>query len=237
MKAIHKLLIGLGLALILCTPTQVKADDETYNNHEGCTYANISDLKKRIMQVKLSYEYDKTTLMTITLSNLQADFYAVDEATAESEEEKTYFQYNAAAATPGIVSVSDYYDNQTVTFNFYASTTSVCAGEKIGTNSIRLPRYNPYYGHAVCEGINPKDFELCSKWYPTKMSEATFVYKVNQYKAELEKAKKPVVEEKEETTLIDILIGIYPYILIGIFTICVGLIAFLAWRAKKNKVV
>ncbi len=231
MKNIVSLIIGIAIILVL--PLKIYALDDTYNGHEGCTYSDINALKNKVSLVKILYDYDETTLMEITLTNLQPDFYAMDFAN------KVEFQYDISSENPGIASSKEYFDNQVIKINFIAAESSVCSGEEILISNIKLPRYNTYYGNELCDGIDPDKLPICSKWYPTPVEEYKFIEIVTNYKESLKETSKEIVDkvENNENDIISTILNNYMYILYGIFGISFILIIVFKIREKKKSVI
>ena len=226
----NKILYSFIIALMICMPLKANALVDKYNNHEGCSYATMSELKEMASLVNFSYAYDNVSLMTITASNLQAGFYIKDEY-------NFVYAYDTNRQFPGLASISKYYDNQSVDIKFYASSASTCSGELILSKSIKLPRHNQYYGNVLCDGINADKFPLCSKWYPTYVSEYDFKVKVEEYKKSLTtENEKPIVEEKNTFSIIEWLTNNYHFILYGVIGITAILIIILSIRERRRSV-
>lgn len=230
MNNVYKWLMLLMLFGLFLMPNKVNAFDDTYKGHEGCTYNDIAALKEKVKEARVSYDYDAQSLMTVTIVNIQKDFNVVDD-------EEGSFKYDANREIPGVASVSGYFDGQAVTLTYVASEASACSGENILITTVKLPRYNPYFGNKACEGIDPDKFSLCSKWYPTEISETKFLAKVEAYKDSLkEAAEKAKKEVKTEKTIIDIILDNYYYVLIGIVGVTIITIIILTIRNKNKRV-
>lgn len=225
-----KLFFSIVFFSFLFIPLNVFAINDAYNNHLGCTYSDMSKLKTAAALVKFSYEYDAVSLMTVTASNLQEDFYITDY-------EEGIYRYDATRIMPGVASIGGYSDDQIIEVEFIASDSSVCANEKLLSQSIKLPRYNVYYGNKACEGVDPDKFSLCSKWYPTMINEYDFLVRVAKYKNAIREAAETTNPEVEkDDTILDLIIDNYYYILLSILGLTSILIIIFSRIENKRRV-
>lgn len=55
-------------------------------------------------------------------------------------------------------------------------------GTLISTIKVEVPRYNPFFGDPLCEGISGEDLDVCGEWYSGELDYETFKAKVEKYK-------------------------------------------------------
>ena len=171
MKRIKVILFVFSLLMLM--PNIVSA---------GCDQNEKSRLQTLASNLNFTYNYTEINQnntfnelkFSITIANIQSEFYIVDQTN------KKIFYYN----NKNEVVINNYNPGSTIEFIVYASSDS-CRGERIITNYVTLPPYNPFYKDSVCEGVT--DYKLCNRWSRVDLSYDEFVEKVKNYK---EKAKQ-----------------------------------------------
>lgn len=178
-----------------------------------CSYENLSYYKKIASNIQVSYDYeelDSGIVFTTTITNLQPNYYIVDNTTGNS------YHY-----TGQDIVISGYRSGQSIQYTVY-TTNANCEEEVLITIRLTMPTYNRYYKESVCEGVN--DYSLCNRWSSHGLDHSTFIKKVNQYKADLNKKESlPMVEEIPDNSIVQWilrLVGEYYYVfLLGIIII------------------
>ncbi len=188
----------------------------------NCNYTEKVRLQKMVGNVSFGYRYKESkysVVFEITVSNLTNEIYMVDRSTG-----KYYYSNNED------IILENYQNGETIRFDFYARNTD-CTSDKLFTNYVTLPTYNPYYSSNICKGI--EDFELCQKWLKHSMTYKEFLEGVTKYLNKNETIIKPVVSEDEFNwdAIIEFWANYYIYILLSIIIIG-GVILYL--HEKKS---
>lgn len=187
--------------VLFTIPLSVKAD---------CSYKDKVRLQKMAGNVSFGYRYNETkysVIFEITVSNLTNEIYMIDRSTGR------YYYANNEDFT-----LNNYQPGETIRFDFYARDAS-CTKEKLFTNYVTLPAYNPYYTSDVCKGI--EDFELCQKWLKHNMTYKEFYDGVTKY-LNVQEIKQEPVKSKEEFDwegVIEFWANYYLYILLTIIIV------------------
>ena len=200
MMRCYKLLILLAIILI-----PAKANALMCSNQDKVKF------QKMAKNITTTYDYieeNGTVAFTVTLSNVPNDF--VIQHLASDQEYRTE---NGEIVFNNMAAGTSY------RFDVYTSDEA-CFLERLYSIYVNLPSYNPYYNDPICEGI--ENYKFCNKWQQVNLTYDEFVKEVNRYKASL---KQP--EKKEEVKgffekIIDFCMK-YPYIVIPIFILLIGL--------------
>lgn len=176
-------LLFIIVAFTMFLPTNAKA---------SCSNAEKARLSSLIQNVSITYDYVETNgqvYFNIAITNLQPDFYIKDVV------KKQYHYYNGSNE----LILIGYSPNKNYRFDFYG--TGNC-NQKIGSNYITLPAFNPYYNDPICIGVS---HSICQKWVNITYDYNTFVQEVNKIKQANINTNEEIIEE--------IPLGIYDYIL------------------------
>lgn len=149
------------LLLILFIPFETKA---LY-----CSNAELANLKKIAANISYSYDYVETNnevKFSITLTNLNKDFYIIDKSNNK--------RYNK---TPE-VTINNYKSGQVVRYQVNSNTEN-CQEEILYTLVITLPTYNPFYKDRLCQSI--PNYKLCQKWSSHGLNYERFQKNVQSY--------------------------------------------------------
>lgn len=74
-----------------------------------------------------------------------------------------------------------FYSYMPGTYNFKIYSQE--CGTLISTIKVVVPRYNPFFGDPLCEGISGEDLDVCGEWYSGELDYETFKAKVEKYKS------------------------------------------------------
>lgn len=183
----------------------------------ACSYTDKVRLQKLAGNVSFGYRYNETkysVIFEITVSNLTNEIYMIDRSTG-----KYHYSNNQD------FKLENYQPGETIQFDFYARDAN-CTSEKLFTNYVTLPTYNPYYSSDICKGI--EDFELCQKWLKHSMTYKEFYEGVTKFLNRTEVKLEP--EEPEEDfnwdAIIEFWANYYIYILLTIIIVG-GIILYL----------
>lgn len=186
------------LVVLFAAPFHVKAD---------CSYNDRVRLQKLAGNVSFGYRYNETkysVIFEITVSNLTNEIYMIDRSTG-----RYHYSNNQD------FKLENYQPGETIQFDFYARNTG-CTSEKLFTNYVTLPTYNPYYSSDICKGI--EDFELCQKWLKHSMTYKEFYEGVTKFLNKTEIKPEPIEPEEEFNwdAIIEFWANYYIYILLTI---------------------
>lgn len=186
------------LVVLFAIPLIAKAD---------CSYNDKVRLQKLAGNVSFGYRYNETkysVIFEITVSNLTSEIYMVDRSTG-----RYHYSNNED------FKLENYQPGETIRFDFYARDAN-CTSEKLFTNYVTLPTYNPYYSSDICKGI--EDFEFCQKWLKHSMTYKEFYEGVTNYLNKAEVKPEPVESEEEFNwdAIIEFWAKYYIYILVTI---------------------
>ena len=186
------------LVVLFAIPFGAKAD---------CNYNDKVRLQKLAGNVSFGYRYNETkysVVFEITVSNLTNEIYMIDRSTGR------YYYSNNQDFT-----LENYQSGKTIQFDFYARNAS-CTDEKLFTNYVTLPTYNPYYSSDICKGI--ENFEFCQKWLKHSMTYKEFYDGVTKFLNKAEVKPEPIEPEEEFNwdAVIEFWTNYYIYILLTI---------------------
>ncbi|MCI9233258.1 MAG: hypothetical protein HFH08_01520 [Bacilli bacterium] len=189
------------LIVLFIAPITVKAE---------CNYKDRVRLQKLAGNVNFGYRYQETkysVTFEIIVSNLTNEIYMIDRSTGK------YHYSNNEDFT-----LTNYQSGDTIRFDFYAKDAS-CTDEKLFTNYVTLPTYNPYYSSDICKGI--ENFELCQKWLKHSMTYKEFYDGVTKYLNKQEIIPEPAKPEEEFNwdAIIEFWADYYLYILLTIIIV------------------
>lgn len=154
-----------------------------------CDNSEKSRLASLVSNVSITYDYveeNGQVSFFITFTNLQPDFYVKD------VNNRQIHYYNSQEMT-----LYGYKPNKSYRFDFYSTQ----CGERLKTQYITTPGYNPYYSDPICKGVTNS---ICQKWVKLNYDYNTFVQEVNKIK------QLSVKKEKKEE---EIPKGFYDYII------------------------
>lgn len=154
-----------------------------------CNNSEKARLSSLVSNVSITYDYveeNGQVSFYITFTNLQPEFYVKD------VNNKQVHYFNSQEMT-----LYGYKPNRTYRFDFYSTN----CGEKIKSQYITTPGYNPYYNDPVCIGVTDS---ICQKWVKLNYDYDTFVQEVNK----LKKGQIEIEQQQEEIPK-----GFYDYIL------------------------
>ena len=110
---------------------------------------------------------------------------------------------------------------------FYGGYGHVCVEQFIYDKKVKVPVYNKYYKMKECEKY--KEFPLCDKWYSGSIAnEEDFYGQLDEYKSKIEKGEIVVDEEKNNDSILPIVIAIGAVVL-------TGAVIFVITNNKKKK--
>ncbi|MFA5459611.1 MAG: hypothetical protein WC267_03510 [Bacilli bacterium] len=156
-----------------------------------CDSEELNKLKKLASFPEIKYQHIKNYVPTkeeeqagplnlknrfsITINNF-SDKFIVKEDYSDN-----VFQYNPTSVTPTVITKGGFVGGDTYVFNFFATTNDACHYQLLRHETVRLPKYNEYSEHELCQGI--EKYRLCDRWFPGDIvSEDYFIEKVNEYR-------------------------------------------------------
>lgn len=110
-------------------------------------------------EVELKYYY-----FDIEIINLTKDFYIIASNNINDEEFK--ITYSDASEGKYVKSHKDLNEIITFTFKIYKSSETNCKDELIKELYLTLPRFNSFFAHYACEGV--EDLDVCQKYVTFK---------------------------------------------------------------------
>jgi len=144
-----------------------------YVNAE-CTNSEISDLKKSINDIKITYKHlgiiEKNDAIydnefEVVVKNVVDDLYI------------SMFN-DTIVLEPSNGRIVSKFNNGKWEFDFYSKK----CGKLIDTVDVFIPRFNTYSMDSLCEGIDGDDFPLCGKYYEYEVNYESFKERVNHYR-------------------------------------------------------
>jgi len=177
---LYILMLGLLFLLLPLKITALECDPVELNKLKKL--ASFSEIKyqhiKNYVPTKEEEQFGPLNLknrFSVTINNF-SDKFIVKEYYSDN-----LFQYNPTLITPTVITKGDFVGGDSYTFYFFANTNDACHYQLLRGETIRLPKYNEYSEHELCQGI--EDYRLCDRWFPgTIASEDYFIDKVNKYK-------------------------------------------------------
>ncbi len=230
----------------------------TFPKADSCNYKEQATLNKEAKNIKINYEIVKLELpegyyftedgisdpngndvtaeyfeyyngkyIKLIITNLPEDFYFKIEDEDLIKANNNQDTYNFYDQSDGIVelkmNVLSEYKN--IKFSFYSNK---CGGKSILDKYLKIPRSNPYYNMALCEGI--PDYKYCQEFLASNVKDETIINKVLQYKKSLE--KQEVKTQKESNWKKITFMSAIAVVIAGILVFLIILIQK-HWRAKK----
>ena len=214
MKKINYLIL---LITFILSPYLVKAD---------CTTEEMNHFKEIKSSFGIAYRIeDDTKLYTIRLYNPEPEnydfmIYTDEYLDCEDENENETYCYDVK---PGNYKIG------------IMGITETCK-DVINKTTLKLSKYNEYYGDPLCEGI--EEFYLCQKTYDKEIDRETFESRVATYRKTLEsKEEKETIKEKEENKIVKyVKDNLVQIIVIAVFVIMLIITAILtASSIKKSR--
>lgn len=153
-------------------------------NAASCSNTEIGQLSGFTSNVNIVYLVDMkndSPEFSITITNLTSDMVILDKVAS-----KVYKGFKNGDRLDIKTTISGKY-----AFDIY----SLKCKKQIGTKSITLPKYNPYYKDELCNGL--EDYSQCQRWSGYNANRTTFE---NDIKKIQEKKSKEKV--KEETKVV-----------------------------------
>ena len=198
----------------------------TYVSADVCDNAHISQLKKLAEQVDVSYEY--LDYSDEILGGVAGDYlvnsYSIS-VNLISDELYLYDGYNEY--------YYDSFNNGIVNFNRNSGTFEIkvlskrCAGYKLRTIYVSLPKFNTYSYRQECQDLKEYDLDVCDPWYQGAVNDNIFYREVNKY----------IKEEKDEgfsfQDIIDFLGDNYLYVGGGLLVILLIIIGIIVYRKRS----
>lgn len=144
-----------------------------------CSSEEVQVLKEKASNIEIKLELQENVegefgtsnkTYDVIVNNLTEEFFLIDGYFGES------------------YGVRDKDDNGQIVFYSYMPGTynfkiySQECGTLISTIKVEVPRYNPFFGDPLCEGISGEDLDVCGEWYSGELDYETFKSKVEKYK-------------------------------------------------------
>ena len=125
--------------------------------------------------------------------------------------------------------------NRKVNYTFTAKTTKTgCESQNLRTIKLTLPIYNTYSETLICEDI--PDYYLCQEFVTSQVDSATFLNRVNAYKAKLQEQGESK-EEKDNTSVTNrtlVNVAKYKYLIVGVIVTLGVVITIVIIKRKEN---
>ncbi|MDD3187513.1 MAG: hypothetical protein PHD02_03460 [Bacilli bacterium] len=205
--------------LILIIPMTVHASPY-------CDYNEYNEILKKAGNVNIMVDYkelEDSAVFTITLYNIQADEYIVNNETGN--------KYYYADTNNGIISFNNITEPKIYKFTIY-STLNQCDDSALATLYATVPTYNKYYKNKLCEGI--EDYKLCQRWSTIDLTYEEFKSQIDSYKAsKIEEADKDDTYKSIFDYMLDFYLKYYYYLLPSI--IVISIISIFIIKKRENK--
>jgi len=194
---------------------------------------DCSSLRSYIGNVNISYEYkmiNNKPQFTITLTNLTNNLMVYDEVSRE-------FYCNVKKCSKKfsgnelkiVTNKTGFYK-----FSFYNLN---CGQESLGSKSVNLPVYNPFYKDKLCKGL--ESYKQCQRWSGYSANRKKFENDIKQIKEDIAK-RNQIKEEpkKEDKTWYKIFLEVlldYWWLFVIILSIIIALCYFIIAQRKKKE--
>lgn len=168
MKKIKIMLIVFILMLINCE-----------NVLAECSSEEVQVLKEKASNIEIKLNLRENVegefgtlnkVYDVIVNNLTEEFFLIDGYYGESygvRDNDENGQIVFKSYMPGIHN-----------FKIYSQECGIL----ISTIKVEVPRYNPFFGDPLCEGISGEDLDVCGEWYSGELDYETFKAKVEKYK-------------------------------------------------------
>ena len=191
-----------------------------------CDREHINQLKELANQVEVNYEYIDyseeilggnggayaTNRYKLTINLIAEDLYLV-------YNNKEYY-YNQT--DNGIVSFS--VNSGYVEFTIHTKT---CAGHKLRTINLTLPKFNTYSYRGECQELEEYELDVCDPWYQGTITDSSFNKVIDEY-------LNPVVKEASKWDEILIFLSNYYLYIIGGIVAVVLLVVAVIIHGKRS---
>ena len=201
-------------------------------SYGGCDYNTVSNLKKLVNNINISYTYelkDNNSYFDVILSNIPKEVYFVDSVNLNT--------YNYNNTNNGELTISGYNGVTSGQYIFYVNN-DVCNGVKLGTKYYNFPIYNTRFNSEECKDI--PNYSLCKRWIQKYYSDYEFEKQISDYKKSLnsndEKIEKQIKYKKDLfSRIIELYIKYYYYFLPAIILIF-GAVIIISNRKGRFKI-
>lgn len=221
MKMVHKILFAIIFLILI----KVNCKALTYG---GCDYNTISNLKKLVSNINISYTYeiiDNEAYFNVILNNIPDNVYFTDSNSIK--------QYSYPDTINGEITIQKYNNIQGGKYTFYVNN-NVCNNIKLGTKYYNFPIYNRRRNSELCKDI--PNFYLCKRWILKDYSDEEFSNIITEYRKSLKTSEENVAKIKYNKDIISKIVNFYIkyyyYFLPAIILPCILIIAI---SNKKQK--
>lgn len=214
--------IWLLLFLLLIFPIKTGAvydviDSRCTNESKLSFRSDASSIVYRLTKV----EKNDNVTYTIIFYNIDDDLYITDDKNTK------YVDSKIENVKPGT----------TMLINIYVADDNYCGGYKAGTKIIKVPYYNKYYDHELCDGY--ENYFLCKEdSNVNNMTEEEFKTKMNAYIESLKENKEEEKKEEVENNSFDF-IGFmkdyWIYMASGVGLIAIVTVTILIINKRRNR--
>lgn len=144
-----------------------------------CSSEEVQVLKEKASNIEIKLELQENVegefgtlnkVYDVIVNNLTEEFFLIDGYYGESygvRDNDENGQIVFKSYMPGIHN-----------FKIYSQECGIL----ISTIKVEVPRYNPFFGDPLCEGISGEDLDVCGEWYSGELDYETFKAKVEKYK-------------------------------------------------------
>lgn len=191
-----------------------------------CDKEHIKELKELANQVEANYEYlDYTEEIK---NNPEGEYplnsYLVSVNLISNELYIKYNNYDYYYTNENNGLIEFVVNSGKVNFTVHSDT---CAGHKLRSVSLNLPKFNTYFFKAECKELSEYELDICDPWYQGTINDSYFYNTVNKYLN---------VPEKKET-FIDKVIKFYndyQLIIVGsVLLLILAIIGVISYRKRS----
>lgn len=221
---------------------------------EGCSYSLLNELRQDAANIKVTYvpgeervdlgyvdhengmSEELSFYLDLKIYNVTDQMYLNVQQSGKTVSTRSFGPLTHLDIGPdGSITLRQQAVSNVVTYTITViSNYNACAGERLRTIKITLPKYNVYSDLLACDGIS--DYYLCHEYTTYDIDGATFYDKVDEYKSKLLTSQEGINGNDNNTIIGRTFNGIskYRYLIVGVIVAIGVIVTVIILKRKKG---